>query len=140
MQRRPRNVIAVAWLELFGGAEHGQQDAEGGFPRLGFAFDDAAVVADDLGNQRQAKPAPRGLGGDKGIEQVGQQVLGHTWAVVLDAEFQWQRYPRFFSWHREAHAWPEGGRQVYLRVAAQVDHGLGRVLDQVEEHLNQLVL
>ena len=58
------------------------QDAEGGAPRLRLAFDDAAMVADDLGDQRQAEAGAVRLRGDEGIEDVGQQVLGHAGAVV----------------------------------------------------------
>src|SRR5438552_3203686 len=68
--------------------EHRHQHAEHGVSRLRLAFDDPAVIADDLGDQREAKPRAGRLGGHERIEQVRQQVGGHTRAVVLDAEFE----------------------------------------------------
>src|SRR6266403_3074084 len=109
MPRRPGNVIAIALIEMFCGVEHWQQHAEDGFPWLGFAFDDAAVVADDLGHQRQTQPAAGLLRRDEWIEQVRKQVLRHAGAVVLDAELERQRYPRFFPRYREANARSESG-------------------------------
>src|SRR5882724_5549161 len=105
MQRRPRNVIAVTLIESFGGIEHRQQHAEGGFSWLGFAFDDAAVIADDLGHQRQTQSAARRLGRDERVEQVRQQVLRDTGTVILDAELERQGDPRFLPWNRQAYAW-----------------------------------
>ena len=51
------------------------QDAKSRPPRLRLAFDDAAVVADDLGDQRKAEAGAVRLGGDEGIEEVGQHVF-----------------------------------------------------------------
>ena len=42
----------------------------------GVAFDHAAMIADDLGDQRQAQAGAARLGGDEGIEDVGQQIGG----------------------------------------------------------------
>ncbi len=71
--------------------EFGHENTEDGPSRLRLAFDDAAMITDDLGGEREAKPAPGGLGGHEGIEQVRHQVLGHARAVVLDAELERQR-------------------------------------------------
>ena len=76
MQRRTRNVIAIALIELFGGGEHRQQHAENGLPRLGFAFDNAAVIADDFGHQRKTQPAAGLLCRDEWIEQVRSRSSG----------------------------------------------------------------
>ena len=62
--------------------------------RLRLALDDAAVVADDLGDQRQPEAGAGRLGGDERIEQMRQQVVGHARPVVLDAEFERQRHAR----------------------------------------------
>jgi hypothetical protein len=42
----------MAFVELFGVAEHRQQHAEGGLARLRLALDDAAVIADDFRYER----------------------------------------------------------------------------------------
>src|ERR1700688_1867660 len=104
MQRRPGNVIATALIEMFCGIEHRQQHPEDGFPWLGFAFDNAPVIADDLGHQRQTQPAAGLLRRDEGIEQVRKQIFWHAGAVVLDAELERQLHPRFLTWYREANA------------------------------------
>ena len=46
------------------------------------AFDDAAVIADDLGDQRKAEARAVGLGGDERIEQVRHQIVRDARAVV----------------------------------------------------------
>src|SRR6185437_9760897 len=121
MQRRTRNVIAIALIERFGSTEHRQQHAEDGLARLGFAFDDTAVIADDFGYQRKTQPAAGLLGRDKWIEQVREQVFRHARAVVLDAEFERQRYPRFLPGHRQANAGTERGGELYFSIVAKVD-------------------
>ena len=65
---------------------HGQHDAELGLLGLALAFDDAAVVADDLGYQRQAQARALGFRGEKRIEQVFLDVFGDAFTVVLDAD------------------------------------------------------
>src|SRR5262249_52384456 len=99
-RRRTRNADAMAGFEwalfkmtlfkMFGGAEHRQQHAEGGLPRQRLAFDDAAMIADDLGDQCEAKTAAGRFGGDEGIEQVRKQIFRHARTIVLDAELQRQ--------------------------------------------------
>ena len=61
----PVSLGSAVWLRW-----HGQEDAEDGAARRRFAFDDAAMVADDLGDQREAKAGARGLVGDERIEDV----------------------------------------------------------------------
>src|SRR3984893_18809943 len=74
--------------------EHGHEHAKDGSSWLRLAFDDAAVIADDLGDQRQAEPRSGRLGGHERVEQVRQEIVGNARAVVLDAELQRQRYAR----------------------------------------------
>src|SRR4051794_21009850 len=140
MQRRPRNVIAFALIEMSGRVEYWQQHTKNGFSRLGFALDDSAVIADNLRDQGETKSAARRLGRDERIKQVGQQILRHAVAIVLDAKLQRQGNTRFLSGHREANAWTESGRELNFAVAAEIGDCLGGVLYQVEKHLNQLVL
>src|ERR1700689_2014298 len=68
--------------------ELGHEHAKDRPPRLRLAFDDAAVIADDLGGKRETQPGAGGLGGHERIEEMRHQVLGHARAVVLDAEFE----------------------------------------------------
>ena len=49
--------------------EHRHQDAENGVSRLRLAFDDAAVIADDLGHQCKTEASSGRLGGHERIEQ-----------------------------------------------------------------------
>src|SRR3954463_14810384 len=64
------------------GAVHRQEDAERGSAGRGVAFDDPAMVADDLRNQGKSEATSLGLGGDERVEQVGQEVERHAGAVV----------------------------------------------------------
>src|SRR3546814_16886819 len=59
---------------------------------MAVAFDDAAMGADDLGDQRQAKPRSVRLGGDEGIEEIGEEIGRNAGTIVDHAEFQRQRY------------------------------------------------
>ena len=70
-------------------------------------FDDAAVVVDDLGDEREAEPGAVTLGRDERIEQVLLQVIGNAGSVVLDLNHQRQADARLGALHREAHAGPE---------------------------------
>jgi hypothetical protein len=138
---RRRSRIGIARVAGFpGGVEHRQQHAKHRFARLRFTFDDAAVVADDLGDQRKAKAAAGQLGGDERIEQVRHQVVGHARPVVLDAEFERQRHPRRLARHRQADAGAERSGELDLRLAFHIGRRLGGVLHQIEKHLNELIL
>ena len=115
------------------------QNAEGGAARLRLAFDDAAMVADDLGDQRQAEAGAVGLGGDERIEEVGQHVLRHARPVV-DAP----RTPAAGSPGCGCRA-SRGGCPADRRCGRRSPASLraaerfGGVLHQVEEDLDQLV-
>ena len=83
---------------------HRQQHAEHGALGLDFALDDAAVVADDLGDQRQPEAGAVALGGHERIEQVRLEVLGDARAVVLDLDHQRQADARAGARHGQPHA------------------------------------
>ena len=57
------------------------------------AFNDAAMIPDDLGNQSKTEASPARFGRNEGIKQVPHQIGGHTWPIVLNAEFERQGDP-----------------------------------------------
>ena len=59
-------------------------------PRLRFAFDDAAVIADDLGDQREPQAGAGRLVGDEGVKKVGADLVGHPAAVIPHRDHQGQ--------------------------------------------------
>src|SRR3954471_10875073 len=87
--------------------ELGHQNTKDRSSRLRLAFDDPAVIADDLGDQCKSEAGAGRLGRHEGIEKMRQQVFRHARTVVLDAEFERQRYPRLAAGKRQAHARPE---------------------------------
>src|SRR5262245_60795584 len=97
------------------------------------------MVADDLGHERKAKAGPRRLGGDERIEEMRHEIGRNAGAVVLHGDLEWQAYPGLAAWNREAHAGPEGGGEGDLAVGTLVVDRFGGVLDEVEEHLDELV-
>src|SRR5260370_10869449 len=68
--------------------EHGHKHTKDRTSWLRFAFDDAAVIAHDLGDQREAQPRSGRLGGHERVEQMRQQIIGNARTVVLDAELE----------------------------------------------------
>src|SRR5882672_550286 len=80
--------------------EHGHKHAKDRPSWLRFTFDDAAVIADDLGDQGQAQSRPGRLGGRERIEQMRQEIVGNARTVVLDAELERQRDARLASRQR----------------------------------------
>src|SRR6185436_3262977 len=118
--------------------EHRHQHAEHGVSRLRLAFDDPAVITDDLGDQREAEPRARRLRGHEGIEQMRQQVRGHAGAIVLHAEFKWQRHARLAARDLQPHAWAKCGGQLDLPIRLVADR-LGGILHQIEKHLDELI-
>src|SRR5262245_27988290 len=119
--------------------EHGHEHTKDRTSRLRLAFDNPAVIADDLGYQREAEPRSGRFRRHEGVEEVGQQVLGNAGTVVLDAEFERQRYARLAAWQRQAHAWPKRGRKPNLAVDRILADRLGRVLYEIEEDLDELI-
>ena len=55
---------------------HGEHHSEHRSLRFAIELDDPAVVADNLGDQRQAETAAFRLGGDEWFEQVRLDILG----------------------------------------------------------------
>src|SRR5215470_13948097 len=66
----------------------GHKHAKDCASRLRFAFDNAAMIADDFRGKCKAKSAARRLGRDKRIEKIRHQVVQHARAVVFDAKFE----------------------------------------------------
>ncbi len=96
------------------------------------AFDDAAVIADDLGDERKAKAVPLRFGGDERIEQVRLQVVRHARAVVLDLDHERQVDAGVAARDGEADAGTERGLQhdaSRTRLGKLAD-GLDRILEQ----------
>ena len=58
--------------------------------RLRLAFDDPAVIPDNLGDQRETEPCAGRLRRHERVEQMRQQVDGHAGAVVPDTELERQ--------------------------------------------------
>ncbi len=116
----------------------GHENAKCGAVGLTVAFDNAAMRANDLGDKGEAETRTVGLGRNEGIEEMRHKVLRNARAVVMHAEFQWQRNLLARSGNRQADARTVGGRQHDLAVRLVAD-GLRRILHEVEEDLNQLV-
>ena len=96
------------------------------------------MAANDLGDKGKAEAGAVGLGGYERIKQMRHQIGRYARTVVMDAEFQRQRnlFPR--PGNRQADTRPVGRRQHDLAVRL-VGNRFRRVLDQVEEDLDQLV-
>ena len=118
---------------------HRQEDAERRPAGRRIAFDDAPVIADDLRHQGKSKARALRLGGDEGIEQVGQEVRRDARPVVADRELDRQADAIRRPGYPQAHAGAEGGGQHDLAVERVDADGLGRVLHEVQEHLNEPV-
>ncbi|MNL52402.1 hypothetical protein D3C87_1755730 [compost metagenome] len=73
------------------------------------------MVANDLGDQRQAEPRTIGLGGDERVEQERQDIGRHAGPIVLDDDFERQRDALGHSGHADANTRTEGRRQLDLR-------------------------
>src|ERR1051325_1850063 len=67
-----------------------------------------------------------------------QQISRHASAVVLDAEFEWQRDARLAAGNLQAHARAKRGGELDLAVRLVADR-FGGVFHQVEEDLDELV-
>ncbi len=118
-------------------ARRRQEDAEHGAARLAVELDDAAVIADHLGDEREPEAGAVVLGRDEGIEEMRAQILGDALAVVGDRDDQRQVHAAVAAGDGQAHAMPVGGRE--LDLAALLRHRLGRVLDEIEEDLDEQV-
>src|ERR1700732_720327 len=114
---------------------HGHEHTKDRSSWLRFAFDYAAVIADDLGDQREAQSRPGRLSGHERVEQMRQQIVGDARTVVLDAEFERQRYARLAARQRQAHARTEGGRERDLAVARRLADRFRGILAPGEKDL-----
>jgi len=102
-------------------------------PGLAVELDDAAVVANDLGDECKTKASSVPLGRDEGIKEVRLEVIGDAAAIIGNRNHQRQMPARLAARHREPQTVPVGRRQGDL--AARVRGGLGGVFDKVEENL-----
>src|SRR5271156_1437316 len=133
--------MITSWLKRtarLGARIHRHEDAEDGSPRLRLAFDDAAMIADDFGNQREPKPGARGLRRHERIKQMRQQLLGHARPVVPHAELERQRYTRLRARNGQAHPWAKRSRKSDLAPGI-VAKRLSGVLHQIQKYLNKLI-
>src|SRR5690606_22176893 len=99
------------WFLLpYGFAPGRHEDAEGRSTLRGIAFDDAAVLADDLGNEGQPQAGAVLLCGDKGIEENGPDVFRHARPIIVDAEFERKRHAVLRAGYGEPDAGTKGSR------------------------------
>src|SRR5271169_2453074 len=75
------------------GCEHRHQNPERGPPLRGLALDDAAVIADDLGDHSKTEARPLHLGGYERVEEMGLQFGGNARTVIAHAKFERQADP-----------------------------------------------
>ena len=92
-----------------------------------------------LATRAKPSPVPDGLVVTKGSNRCGMRSVGHAGAVVFHGDLERQADPRLAARHRETHARAEGGGERDLAVGPLLADRLGGVLDEVEEHLDQLV-
>lgn len=78
---------------------HGQQDAKYRALRLAVAFDDAAVIANDFCDKRQAQPCAGPLCCHEGIEKVTSQMFRDAWTIVLNLDHERQADALFRTRH-----------------------------------------
>ena len=95
------------------------------------------MVGQDLGDQGQAETAAAALAADERLEQVLDHVRGHARAIVAHLDRDRQLQPVAAVVHRHPQPVLILGRQRDRAACRRC--GLGRVLDQVQEHLHQPV-
>ncbi len=101
------------------------------------AFDNAAVLVHHLGHQGQAQAGTLAFVGDKGVEQIGHDIFRHARSIVVNGNFDGQLQAALGTGHGQAQAMAKGGAQG--NFTAPGGRRLGRVLDQIQQHLHQLV-
>src|SRR5262245_32766473 len=107
------------------------------WPRI--AFDNPAMVADDLGDERQTKSRAVKLGGDERIEEMRHEISRNAGAVIFDCDLERETHSCLTSRHRETHAGPERRCERNLSVRPILADRLRRVLHEIEEYLDQLI-
>src|SRR5258706_15673054 len=106
-----RIVPAGISLSPVARSDFGQQNPKDGASRYRLAFDDAAMIADDLCNQRQAEARATAFRGDEGIEDVRHKVGRHARAIVANGDFERQAQSPARDNRAETNAGPIAGRQ-----------------------------
>lgn len=99
---------------------------------MAVAFDDAAMITNDLRDQRQAEPGTVGLRRHEGIEQMREHVLRHSRPIIMHAELERQRHPVPRTRHLEADARTIGRGQNNLAALTLTD-GFRGILQQIEK-------
>ena len=97
------------------------------------------MVADNFCNQGKAETAAAVFCGDKGIEQMRHQVFRHAGAIILDANFKWQRNACFAARYGKPHARAKCRRELYFPIVRVFADRLGRILQEIKKYLNKLV-
>ena len=102
------------------------------------AVDDAAMVADDLGDQRQAEAGTVVLVVTNGSNRCDFMISAMPGPLSSTSIIERQRHARLGARHRQPDAGPEGGRENNAAFSAS-RHRFGGVLHEIEEDLDELV-
>ena len=102
-------------------------------------LDDAAHVADQLVDQRQAQPLPVALAGNEGIEQHIAEMLRHAGAIVGDDDLHRQRLLPLAVARVPRQAVAIGGGQPHGQITFVFSSFTG-ILDKIEQYLHQRVM
>src|SRR5690606_15917798 len=105
---------------------------------MAVAFNDAAVIANDLRNQRQTESGTVGLRRHEGIEQMREHVLWHAGSVIMHAELERQGHPVPRARHLQTDARTISRGQDNLATLT-IAYGFRGILQQIEENLHKLV-
>ena len=97
------------------------------------------MVADDLGDKRQAEPLAGRFRRHEGIEQMRQDIVLDAGSGIVHAHFERQRDALRRSRHANPDSRPEGGLEDDLALRSTLRIRLGGILGQIEEHLHQLI-
>src|SRR5437764_13537807 len=118
-----------------------QQHAKDGAAGLRFAFNDAAVVGDDFGDEREAESRAMRFGGDEWIEDIGQKISWDAVPIITHSDFKRQTQALFLLISRNRRgdfdARPVSGGED--NFAAVRRHRVSRIAHNIHERLNQAV-
>ncbi len=143
-RRRPREMLPSGHGQIVPGSASRAPARPGSSTRkvvrrgVRLAFDDAAMVADDLGDQARGRGRTRSaLVVTNGSNRIGHHVLrARRGPLSRDAELERQRHLARELPAPRADARPEGRGQHDLAIGRVADR-LGRVLHQVQEDLHR---
>src|SRR6185503_10671750 len=91
MRMVPSGMLnSTAFVFLFCVCSNRQKHTEHSAPWLRFTFYDAAMIADDLGDERETKARTLRLCRDEGIEDVRQKIGWNASSIVAHGDFQGQ--------------------------------------------------